>query len=120
MLLYREDLIDRRQNDRDRTKGMFEPDMFEARIALGETALELPAHRVKHVRRCALKGEDRLLFVADGEEGAPRCARAEAHGKLACEVLEDLPLRLARILRLVDEDVVDALVELIKHPAGVR
>ncbi len=40
--------------------------------------------------------------------------------KLARELFENPPLRRARVLRLVDENMVDAGIELVEHPARVR
>ena len=45
-------------------------------------------------------------------------ARALTGGELGCQKLDDLPLLGAGVLRLVDEDVVDAAVELVEHPFG--
>ncbi len=80
---------------------------------------EAPAHLVELVRRRTLEREDRLLVVADREEAAVAAAAGEAGGELVGEVFKDAPLRLARVLRLVHEDVVDAGVELMQHPARV-
>ena len=41
-----------------------------------------------------------------------------ACGKLGNDVLDDVPLPRAGILRFVNEDVIDAAVELVVHPAG--
>ena len=79
----------------------------EARPALGEFQ-----------RRCALEREDRLLFVADRKHGArDAIARAVAGGKFGNDVLDNVPLSRARVLRLIYQDVVDAAVELVMHPA---
>ena len=74
---------------------------------------------VEHQRRRALEGEDRLLLVADDEEAARCRARAGSGGEIVGELVEDLPLRLARVLRLVDQHMVDAGIELVQHPAGI-
>ena len=65
----------------------------------------------------ALEGIDRLLLVADRKDRAVDVvARAEPGKELFGEAPHDLPLRRAGVLRLVDQDVVDALVELVLHP----
>ncbi len=66
----------------------------------------------------ALEAVDRLLLVADDEDRARNLARAGAGEELARERLDHAPLRRARVLRLVDENVVDAAVEAPEHPGG--
>ena len=67
----------------------------------------------------ALEGIDRLLLVADRKDRAVDVvARAEAGKELFGEAPHDIPLRRAGVLRLVDQDVVDALVELVLHPGA--
>ena len=74
---------------------------------------------VEFVRRGALKRKDRLLLVADREDGAHHAvARAFAGGEFGNDVDDNVPLPRAGILRLVDQHVVDAAVELVVHPAG--
>ena len=65
----------------------------------------------------ALEGVDRLLFVADGEDGPVGFfAREELPGQGA----HDGPLLGGGVLGLVDQDVVDAAVQLVEHPGGGR
>ena len=64
----------------------------------------------------ALETVDRLLLVADGEQRAQLVAPAGAREKLRRQTLDDGPLRGIGVLRLVDEDVVDAAVDLEEHP----
>src|SRR5690606_17223252 len=66
----------------------------------------------------ALEGIDRLLLVADGEDGADRRARRGAGEEFSGQRADDLPLPRAGVLRLVDEDVVDPLVELVVDPGA--
>src|SRR5580658_8672277 len=84
------------------------------------TALELTPHRIEHRRRGALKREDRLLFVADREERADPPTRALAGQEVGSDLTQDVPLRLRGVLRLVDQNMVDAGIELIEHPGRVR
>ena len=48
-----------------------------------------------------------------------RAARAAAGREILGDVAQDLPLLRVRVLRLVDEHVVDAAVELVEHPGRV-
>jgi len=65
-----------------------------------------------------LEREDRLLLVADREDGALKVARAPASGEFGHQPAHDIPLLVARVLRLVDQHVVDAEIELVMHPGG--
>ena len=78
--------------------------------------MERAMHDLEFTRGRALEGENRLLLVTDRENGARHGARAGAGEKFACEPPDDFPLLRAGVLRLVDQDVVDALVELVMHP----
>src|SRR6516165_11055764 len=78
--------------------------------------IERPMHDLEFARGRALEREDRLLLVADGENRAPDEARAGAGEKFAREPPDDVPLLRARVLRFVDQHVVDALIELVVHP----
>ena len=83
-------------------------DRRERAPGVGMPALELAPHRVEHRRRRALEREDRLLFVADREERAPPRARALAGEEILRELAQDVPLRARSVLRLVDQDMIDA------------
>ncbi len=74
----------------------------------------------KGARARPLKAEDRLLGVADDEQ---RPARAMRLFRLDLEIvlddgLDQIPLRAIGVLRFVDEDMVDTLVELVADPLG--
>jgi hypothetical protein len=79
-------------------------------------ALEVTAHFGKFLRRRILKRIDRLFFVSHREHGAPRVARAGASGEFGGKTAHDLPLLAAGILRLVDQEMIDAEIELVVHP----
>ena len=83
--------------------------MFERELRRAEATLETAPHRVEFFRRGALEGEDRLLLVADREEAA----RARRLREFIGDDLQNLPLRRACILRLVEQNVIDPLVEFI-------
>src|SRR6516165_5547694 len=81
-------------------------------------AAKVHKHLGKGARCCVLERKDRLLLVAHGEHGSPACTRARAGEELAGQSLNDLPLFGTRVLRLIDEHVIDALIELVVHPGG--
>ena len=64
----------------------------------------------------ALHAHDRLLLVADHEQGAPDRPRSFAGEELGAQRQDDRPLLGARVLALVDQQVIDLLVELVVHP----
>ncbi len=69
--------------------------------------------------RCgALEAVDGLFFIADDEDGAFGFGRSGACREFFCECFDDAPLLGVGVLRLVDEDVVDAAVEFVEHPFG--
>ena len=75
------------------------------------------AHAVEFARVGALKTEDRLLEIADHEQRAPALLGLARPGeKLGGERLDDRPLVGVGVLRLVDEDMVGAAVELVADP----
>ena len=92
-------------------------DKIEPAVAIG--ALEMPPHQRELLRRRVLKRKDRLLLVADGENRARQIARALAGGEFGHQPPHDLPLLVAGILRLVDQNMVDAEIELVVHPGGI-
>ena len=68
----------------------------------------------------ALKAENRLFLIADGEQrsGRPVFTHAEPCEKFFGQFAHDLPLLGTGILRLVDQDVIEPAVELVEHPGG--
>ena len=110
--------VDRVQHDRHRAERVFERDRTEtAARRCSCAASKNRAHLGEGFRRRALEREDRLLVVADREDRAPQAAaRAGAGGELGDEALDDVPLLRARVLRLVDQQMVDAEIELVVHP----
>src|SRR3546814_20587589 len=76
---------------------------------------------VTGVQTCALP----IFVIADGEDGAMAglFILAAAASAFAGEIFEregahDVPLPLIGVLRLVDEDVIGRLVELVAHPVA--
>jgi hypothetical protein len=91
----------------------------ECLAALLVGAAEMAQHIGEFLRRGVLERVDRLLLVADREHGALDAARAGAGGELGRQPAHDVPLLVAGVLRLVDQDVIDAEIELVVHPGGV-
>ena len=86
--------------------------------AARQALVKASPHGVELARRRALERKDRLLLVADREDRAPHLPRAGAGEKFGRQMADDLPLLRAGILRLVDQHVIDAVVELVVHPGG--
>ena len=68
----------------------------------------------------ALERKNRLFFVTDREKCPRAPALALAGEKIARNAVENVPLRGAGVLRLIDQNVIDAGVELLQHPARRR
>ena len=66
----------------------------------------------------ALERVDRLFVVAHREECARALPRALARPEIRGDRVQNVPLRRGGVLRLVDQHVVDARIELIEHPGG--
>ena len=86
-----------------------------------DLGLHFRQHALEDVGVGTLEGVDRLLAVSHHEERAGLAAVAA----FACEEFirqctDDLPLHRARVLRLVHQQVLDAAVELVEHPGGIR
>ena len=71
---------------------------------------------MKFGRIGALEAENRLFCIANREQRALDLAGAFADEKLAAQRLEQPPLLGVCVLRFVDQNVVDAAVQLIKNP----
>ena len=112
-----ENRIHRLHDSRRRAKRKVEPAVMEGLSDVTQALLELEPHAMEPCGICALEGEDRLLFVAHCEDRADTILpRAMAHEEFLGKLLDDFPLLRARILRLVDQNVIDAAVELVLHP----
>ena len=101
-------------------KEKFSGTRLERPLRVAMALLEEAPHFGELLRRRALEGEDRLLLVADREHGALGRTRAGAGEELRRQRREDAPLLGGRVLRLVDEQVVEPVVELVQHPGGAR
>src|SRR6266446_10519438 len=94
--------------------------MTKLPLAIAMAAFEMFVRIGKFARLGALEGKDRLLFVADGKNTARRfAARAFADGEFGDQLPDNRPLLRARVLRLIDQHMIDAEVELVVHPGGI-
>ncbi len=111
-------MVDRLQDRRSRPERIGEGDGVEGQAGIEEALLQIPPALVELVRGGALEREDRLLLVADREDRPhDAVAGALAGGELRDQMEHDVPLPGTGVLRLVDQHVVDAAVELVMHPA---
>src|SRR5262245_18061993 len=78
--------------------------------------VESAPHGVELTRRGAVEREDRLLLVTHRQDRALARPSAGTSEELTSQRMDDLPLPGARVLRLVDQHVVDAAIELVVHP----
>ena len=117
--------VDGVQHLLDRAEGHVEIDWGPVLARSLHPLAETFADPAEHHGIGALEAEDRLLDVADGEHGARRAGQtvfgrraldAGAGEKLPRDRLDQAPLLRAGILRLVDQDMVDAAVHLVEHP----
>ena len=106
------------QDRRSRAERIGEGHRIELQPGALELLLQGAAAQVELARRRALERKDRLLLVADREHRSHHAvARAGARGEFGDDVRDDVPLPRAGVLRLVDQHMVDAAVELVMHPA---
>ena len=82
--------------------------------------MKSPLHLVELARDRTLEGKDRLLLVADGKNRALVGTRASSSREFRHQSLNDLPLLRARILRLVDQHVINTEIELVVNPGRVH
>src|SRR5690349_17697177 len=116
-LCFAKHVIDRLQDRGSRAERVGERDRIKFQSGVDELPLEQSAARVEFARRGALKGEDRLLLVADREDRTlDALARALAGREFGNDVGDNVPLLWAGILRLVDQHVIDAAIKLVMHP----
>ena len=99
---------------------VMEAQVTPALLGRVELAGEFAPHLIEGKRRRALEREDRLLLVADREHRAPRIGARAARREFGHDGAHDAPLLGAGILRLVDQHVVDAEIELVEHPGSGR
>ena len=110
--------VDGIEHGRCRAERDVEADRHEHPVGDAAALVEPEAHLLELARIGALEAEDRLLGVADGEDGAAAADRAFAHEELLGEAADHFPLVGIGVLRLVDQHVIDAAVELEQYPRG--
>ena len=115
-----EHAVDRAEHVLPGAERAVEAQMPPAELRRVELAGEKTAHGIEGERRGALEREDRLLLVADRKHRALDVAARAARHELGGDGLDDLPLLGAGVLRLVDQHVVDAEVELVEDPGRRR
>ncbi len=121
MLLEREHRIDGRKHVLRRAEGKIEGDLSvelagflesERAVVLGEEIAHLP----EDLGFGALEAVDRLLLVADREHRAqPARPGAVAGREFGGQGAQDRPIFKIRVLRLVDQKMLDRGIELVEH-----
>ncbi len=117
-VLRRESLVHRLEDRRRRTEREVERHALEAQFGFPMAPLEEAPHLGEQLRRGALKGKDRLLLVADGENGPPASPGALSGEKLFTQSGKDAPLFGRGVLRLVDQQMIEPRVEFAQHPGS--
>ncbi|MNI04992.1 hypothetical protein D3C73_579340 [compost metagenome] len=112
-----EDCVHESQHRLGRAVGGLQRHALEGAARAGDQAVVDLGFLPQPLGPGALEGVDRLLLVADGEDGALGALDGE---ELAGQGAHDGPLFGGGVLRLVDQDVVDAAVQLVQHPGGGR
>ena len=99
---------------------MFEFGFLQWRLRAIQPRRELFAHAIKLGWVGPLEGIDRLLLVPDDEDRTRMLCvmRAFTRREFLRQALDDLPLLGAGILRLVDQNVIDAPIQTIQNPSG--
>ena len=115
-----ENAVDRAEHAGAGAERTLEFQVAPALLLVVELPGEMPAHVVEFLGRGALEREDRLLFVADRKHRAPHVRARAAGRELRDDGAHDAPLLRAGVLRLVDQHVVDAEIELVEHPGRRR
>ena len=77
-------------------------------VRIARAFLEFSPRRIEKPRLGALKRKDRLLFIADGEERTRRAGASLAAREFTRQRVENSPLLIGCVLRLVDKNVIDA------------
>ncbi len=111
-------VVDRLQDRRSRAERIGERHRIEFQPGIPKPLLQSAAAAIELAGCGTLKRKDRLLLVADRKNRAgDAVAGARARGELGNDVCDDIPLPGAGVLRLVDQHMIDAAIELVMHPA---
>ncbi len=115
-----EGLVDNGEDGGRRTKREIQRHAGEGLHPLTVPTLEVAPHLRELFRLRSLEREDRLLLVADSKHRATVRPRALAGEELLGQLLDDAPLLRRVVLRLVDQEMVEPVVELVHDPSGAR
>ena len=116
--LEREDGVHRVQHGGGGAEGDFQVDLVPAAFRQLDSGLEMAAHAGELGGVGPLEAVDRLLLVADREQRADSVGAGGVGEELLGECRDHLPLLRVGVLRLVDQDMVEAAVQLEQHPGG--
>ncbi len=108
--------IDHPQDRIGRAEGMLEFQRLERHSDGTVLRGEVTPHAVERLEIGPLEGIDRLFLVAHDEDRAGDVARALTGREFLRKAFDHAPLHRARILRLVDEDMIDSAIEAVEHP----
>src|SRR5882757_102513 len=110
--LVSKDGVDRPQHRLGRAERDFQRHYAPFLAGVADASFEIFAHVQKGPGIGALKAVDRLFGVADGKDRAQAVAGPLAGIELLGERSHDLPLLGVSVLRLVDQNVIEAAIEL--------
>ena len=112
-----EHAVNRRKHACPGAEGIVELDMTPAEPGPVERPFELPAHIVEFVRSGTLEREDRLFLVTHREyRTLEERACAGASREFRYQPFDNFPLVGACVLGFIDQDMIDAVIELIMNP----
>ena len=117
-LVLREDEVHRFENGNGRAERHIERHFVPLHLRAARDAAKSASRLAEADGVGTLETVDRLLFVAHGEQRAWLFPRTGASEKLRRQRVDDRPLLGVRILGFVDQDVIDAAVDLVQHPRG--
>ena len=113
-----ENLIDGVEDVGRRAEGKLQADIAEDLAGVTGALLQRMQLRGKLFGIGPLEGIDRLLFIADGKDRAVSPIAALAGEEFRDQCIDDFPLPGAGVLRLVDQHVIDAAIELVLDPVA--
>src|SRR5262249_7086998 len=107
---------DRLKNRLRRAERQRESDIVPALPGGARSRAKVASYLAKALRVSALEAVDRLLFVAHRKQRANPFACVLAGEEFLGKSRNDRPLRWIGVLRLINENVVDAAVDLEQNP----
>ncbi len=117
--LVLENFVDGGEHARAGAERMLKLTKFELQLGALMRGCKVSPHLVEFLRRGILERIDRLLLVADRENRAGAEMNARARGEFRDQSPDDLPLLVAGVLRFVDQQMIDAEIELVMHPGRI-